>query len=99
MKKPTKRPVLVTDTHRGIYFGHLVKELEGGNAVLLEGARHCFSYVCLDDHNGVYGLATGGPGPGSYVGPRVSMKIRDVATIVNCTAEAVIRWEDASWGK
>jgi hypothetical protein len=98
MVKNGKRPVLVTDTHRGIYFGYLLEELEGGNAVRLERMRHCFTYNCFSGHCGVYGLATGGPGPGSRIGPPVMAKIRDVSKVVDCTVEAVERWESAKWG-
>jgi len=96
-KPDGKRAVLITDTHRGIYFGYLVEELEGGNAVRLENARHCWSYVCLPDHPGVYGLASGGPGPGSRIGPRWNGKVRDVSKVVDVSASAVAKWEAAEW--
>jgi hypothetical protein len=89
--------VLVTDSHRGIYFGYFVRRLENGNAIKLKNARHCFSYQCIEGHEGVYGLASGGPGDGSKVGPRVTMIIRDISKLVELTPEAIDRWEKATW--
>ena len=91
------KPVVILDRHRGIYFGYLVKELEGGNAVRLENARHCYYYSAIKENEGTYGLATHGPGKNSKVGPRVNMKVRDVAKIIDTTKEAVERWEKATW--
>jgi hypothetical protein len=93
-----KRAVLVTDSHRGIYFGYLVRTLEGGNAVRLERARHCYYYALNSEHRGTFGLASGGPGDGSKVGPRVTMLVRDVVTVADCEPAAVKRWEAATWG-
>ncbi len=97
-KTKTRRPVLVTDRHRGIYFGYLVRTLEGGNAVRLEGMRHCFYYRPASGHCGVYALATVGPGSGSKIGPPVTATIRDVKNIADCEPAAVKRWEAAAWG-
>ena len=89
--------VVVTNKHRGIYFGYVVSELEGGNALRLERARHCYRYTYHQGHEGTWGLASGGPADGSQVGPRVTMTVRDVASVAECTPEAVERWEAAKW--
>jgi hypothetical protein len=94
-----RRPVLVLDTHRGIYWGYIVETLEGGNAVRLENARHCFYFNAVDGHEGVYGLAAAGPGKGSKIGPKVDMLIRDVSKVVECSKEAATRWESVAWGR
>tara|TARA_Y100000310_G_C20460086_1_gene704915 strand:- start:21 stop:320 length:300 start_codon:yes stop_codon:yes gene_type:complete len=99
MSVQENRPVLILDCHRGIYFGYLVEELDGGKTVILENARHCFYFVKpAKEHEGVYGLATIGPQKGSRVGPRVDMKVMDVTKIVTCTSVAVVAWEAARWG-
>lgn len=98
MAKVKRRPVVVTNHHRGIYFGHIVAELEGGNAVKLEGCRVVFSYQCLPGHEGIGGLASGGPGPRTKACPPVDAKIRDVANVMECSAEAAELWDDAKWG-
>lgn len=94
-----KDPVMVLDCHRGIYFGYLNKVLEGGNAVILDKARHCFYYSAPKEAGeaGVYSLATIGPQEGSKVGPRVKMKIRNVSKIVDVSSRALLAWESASW--
>ena len=37
-----QRPVVIFDTHRGVYFGYLVSVTNQGSTVKLTGARHCF---------------------------------------------------------
>jgi len=93
-----KKAVVVLDTHRGIYFGYLITTLEGGNAVRLEGARHCYYYKLAEANEGTYGLATAGPQKGSKIGPRVTMTVRDVAKVIDCSAASVERWEVSTWG-
>ena len=94
----TKRPVLILDTHRGIYFGYLVSVTHEGRTVKLEKARHCFYFpVAEAGHKGVYGLATVGPADGAKVGPEVTMTVHDVAKIVDCTPKAVKRWTKVLW--
>ena len=96
----TKKPVVVTDYHRGIVFGYLVETLEGGNAVRLENARHCYGYVIEENDDGDKGfcaLATVGPCEGSKIGPRVNMIVRDISKIIDCSDEAVEKWEEAKW--
>jgi len=97
-KKKTKRAVMILDTHRGIYFGYLVKTSNAGRTVTLEGARHCFYFpVAKAGHKGVYGLATVGPRKDAKIGPRVNMDVHDVAKIIDCTDKAIKAWEGASW--
>ena len=94
-----RRPVLILDTHRGIYFGYLVDEQNAGRTVVVENARHCFTYGVHPGHEGTYGLASGGPVKGSRIGPRWSGKIHDVSKVIDCTPAAVERWESSEWGK
>ena len=96
--KNEKRAVLVTDIHRGVYFGYLVEELEGGKAVVLENARHAWYWrVDASNHPGIYGLTSGGPAKGSKIGARFNGKIRDVSKIIDVKPEAVARWESQGW--
>lgn len=91
-----KHYVLVTNTHRGIYFGELI-ELKKNRAVL-KNARHCFYYSAGSEARGTFSLATHGPQKGSKIGPALSrMTILDVATVSDCTEEAVALWLDSSW--
>ena len=98
MTAKKKKPVLVLDTHRGIYFGYLVKTENNGRTVTLEGMRHCYYYPVAEAGNkGVYGLATVGPAKGAKIGPPVTATIHDVSKWVDCTKEAVKRWKAAKW--
>lgn len=92
--------ILVTNTHRGIYFGQLIRNGNQGKTVVLENARHCFYFSAVSGHEGTFGLATHGPGDGSKTGPVVSlMIINDVSTKTLCSDEAIKRWKEATWGK
>jgi len=95
-----KKPVLILDSHRGIYFGYLASRTSEGKTVRLTRARHCFYFVAKqqDGESGVYSLATAGPQSGSKIGPRVTMTVNDVTKIIDCSSEAVERWESATWG-
>ncbi len=95
--KRNKRSVLVTDTHRGVYFGYLCETRHNDKTVRLEGMRHAFYYTCRGE-KGVYSLAVTGPGKGSKIGPRVNAVVNDVNKIVDCSSEATEAWEAASWG-
>ena len=96
--KKTKKPVVVFDIHRGIYFGYLVKHDLDRKTVRLKGGRHCFYFPIAEaGHKGVYGLATVGPGEGSKVGPSVTMTVHDVSKVVDCEPRAVKMWEKARW--
>ncbi len=89
-------PVLVTNKHRGIYFGYAESmDRRPDGSIVLEKARHCFYYAqCA----GTYSLATSGPMQGSKVSPELPQAvINDVANVVRCTDEAVERWMSASW--
>jgi len=91
--------ILVTDQHRGIYFGRYVSTLEGGNAIKLNRARHCYTYKAKGGYDlGTFSLATTGPQAGSRIGPECTITIRDVATITECTDVATAAWEAATWG-
>lgn len=99
MTKPkSKKAVVVFDTHRGIYFGHLVSTTNAGRTVKLEMARHCFYFPTPDAGNrGVYSLATVGPCEGAKIGPEVTMTVHDVSNVVECTDKATKRWKQIVW--
>lgn len=100
--KEDGRAVVVTSAHRDIVYGHIVEISEGGNCVKLERARHVnyFGYREADNtHRGLFSLATLGPTADSRIGPEVTLKIRDVVMVIDCTDEAQEAWRIASWGK
>jgi len=93
--KKRGRAVVVTDKYRGIVFGYLVEESE--TWVRLKDARHAYTYYSVQGHPGVTGLASGGPGPKSRIGPRINGKFGEKCHVWDCSPEAVERWEAASW--
>lgn len=98
-KSATKKPVLILDIHRGVYFGYLVETRYNERTVVLENARQAFSFMCLgkDGEKGVYALATSGPQDGSKISPRINMIVHDVAKIIDCTDVAIQAWEKQIW--
>jgi hypothetical protein len=96
--KTEKKAALILDTHRGVYYGRIVKIKDKGRTVELDGMRHAFYWSAGEDgEKGVYSLATVGPQPGSKIGPRVHAIVYDVAKIVDVSAKAIAAWEAATW--
>lgn len=88
-----KRPVLVTTAHRGVFFGYLVEERDGGKTVILANARCAIKF---NTTGGFLELAGSGPNSGSKIGERApEIKLYDVTSISDCTEKAVAAWEAA----
>lgn len=88
-----RRPVLVTTAHRGVFFGYLVEERDGGKTVVLRGARCAIRF---NTTGGFLELAGVGPNSGSRIGTRaVEIKLYDVTSVADCTEAAVAAWEAA----
>jgi len=101
-KNTEKKPVVIFDDSRGIYFGYLVELIERNPlpAVKLERARHCYYQQHVNDNSrGNYGLATEGPGNRSKIGPPVTMTVYGVKKIVDCSKAAEKRWLEATWAQ
>lgn len=91
--KQTERAVLVTTTHRGVFFGYAIDT--AGATIALRAARNC---ICWPTENkGFMGLASMGPLKGSRVGPAADIELRDITSVAECTAAAVQAWEAAPW--
>lgn len=91
----TLRPVVVTTEFRGVFFGYTnAKKYDA--LVSLERARMC---VYWDSSlHGVLGLASSGPGPKCKIGNAVSsIELRGVTAVIECTGEAVAKWEASPW--
>ena len=68
-----------------------------GEIIKLRGARNCLYWS--SDVRGFVGLAESGPTTGCRVGPAApKMTLFDVTSVIECTPEAVERWESAPWG-
>lgn len=88
-----KRNVLVTTSHRGVFFGELVGK-STGKQVVLRNARMAIYWT--SDCNGVLGLASVGPVSGCRIGataPRI--ELREITSVVDCSEEAVKAWRSA----
>ncbi len=92
-KKITRRPVLVTTEHKGVFFGYL--DSQKGTTVKLKGARCCVYWTA--ENRGFMGLASHGPTSGARVGPAVDIELMGVTSVSDCTPMAVESWEKAPW--
>jgi hypothetical protein len=88
-----ERAVLVTTTHRGVFFGYA--EETAGATIKLRNARNCLYWPA--SNKGFLGLASVGPVNGARVGPAANVELRDITCVAECTAEATKAWEAAPW--
>jgi len=91
--KTKERAVLVTTTHRGVFFGYATDT--DGAIIALRAARNCI-YWPTSNH-GFLGLAAEGPKTGSRVGPPADIELRDITCVAAVSPEAVAAWEKAPW--
>lgn len=89
-----KRYVLVTTSHRGVFFGRLVEDRI--ETVVLAEARNCLYWS--KETRGFLGLASTGPQGGSKVGPAVpTLTLYGVTCLADCTEKARVCWEAGPW--
>lgn len=89
------KKVVVTTEHRGVFFGQLVSK-NAPKSIKLKDARNC---VYWDSSlHGFIGLADVGPGNGCKIGPKADLELYDITSIVECTPEAIAKWEKGIWG-
>lgn len=93
-QKLKERPVLVTTSHRGVFFGYA--EDTNGAVINLKRARMCVYWTA--DLRGFMGLASAGPGGGCKIGPAADMQVRDITSVSEVSPEAVDKWEKGQWG-
>lgn len=92
--EPLGRPVLVTTAHRGVFFGYAT-DTGGGSTIKLRRGRNCVYWS--KDCRGFLGLAAHGPTGNCRIGPAADIELRNVTSVSEVTAEAVARWEEATW--
>jgi hypothetical protein len=93
MEKQDERAVIVTTTHRGIFFGYASET--SGTVIKLRAARVCVYWTT--DLRGFMGLASIGPGKGCRIGPAADIEVRDITSVVEVSQEAIEKWEKAPW--
>lgn len=94
-KNSKERAVLVTTSHRGVFFGYAEKT--DGEIIKLRAARNCIYWPT--NNKGFLGLASMGPVNGARVGPAADIELRDITCVAACTDESVKAWENAPWSR
>ena len=92
--KKSERAVLVTTTHRGVFFGYATDT--SGNVIALRAARNCIKWR---NTKGFLGLAATGPNADCRIGPAADVELRNITCVAECTPEAVKAWEAAPWSR
>ena len=88
-------PVIITDHHRGVYYGEILRESMGDNPIYVQNGRHVFRWG--EGLDGYTDLAHKGPGANAKIGPPTPGLIRDVKNVWEIQASALERWRVASW--
>ena len=93
MAKNKDRPVVVTTSHRGVFFGYADGNTSG-DIVKLKRARNCIYWRGI---KGFMALAETGPTKDCRVGPAVDIELRNITCIAEATEKAAQEWEKAPW--
>lgn len=94
-KKNSKRYVMVTTEHRGVFAGFATNT--DGDAIKLEQARNCIYWSA--SMKGFLGLASSGPDSNCKIGPAADIELRKITSVVEVTPEAQKKWENAPWSR
>lgn len=89
-KKSAERPVIVTTSHRGVFFGH-AKDTSG-DAIQLRAAKMA---IYWNTKKGLFELASVGPNSGSRISLPADIEVRGVTSVIEVTPEALAKWESA----
>ena len=81
MTKTSEIPVLVTTSHRGVFFGYTIDT--AGAIIKLRAARNCIYWS--SDVKGFIGLASDGPTKSCKVGPSADIELRDITCVARCS--------------
>lgn len=92
-KQQEERAVLVTTSHRGVFFGYASDT--DGETIKLRAARNCLYWPA--ENKGFMGLANMGPVKGARVGPSADIELRDITSVAEVTPTAAAAWEAAPW--
>lgn len=83
----------MTTAHRGVFFGYA--DNTDGETIALRRARLCVHWSAA--MKGFMGLAAYGPDKDCRIGPPADITLRNITAILEVTAEAVKKWEQAPW--
>lgn len=94
MNKDKLVPLIVTTSHRGVFFGYA--KPTSGSTVRLERARMCVYWSA--DMKGVVGLASYGPSDSCKIGPAApAITLHGVTAIMEISPEAEAKWNKQPW--
>ena len=94
MKKNGNTPLVVTTSHRGVFFGYGAPT--DAKTIRLTNARMVVYWP--NENKSVLGLAETGPKKGSRVGPAVpAITLNDVTAVMEVNDSAAKAFEDAPW--
>jgi hypothetical protein len=88
-----ERAVLVTTSHRGVFFGYS-KSTENETIKLRAGRNVIYWGQSM---KGFLGLASTGPDATCRIGPAADIQVRNVTSVSEVTPEAVTKFEAAPW--
>lgn len=95
-KKTTKRAVVVTTKHRGVFFGYVKSDEKLPGEIKLTQVRMCVYWS--SDVRGVTGLSLGGPTAGCRITHAVpEVTIYNITSVMECASAAVEQWEKSIW--
>ena len=87
--------VVVTTSHRGVFFGELTDD-QSPNKVTLKNARMCVYWS--QSVRGIVGLAATGPDKHCKVTLAApSITLYAITSVMKCSDEAIKQWEAGSW--
>ena len=90
------RPVLVTTSHRGVFFGYLNVDQAGPDTLTLERCRNVLYWG--QSVKGFLGLAASGPDKSCRIGPAADKtELRGITSVSDCSADAVEQFERGHW--
>lgn len=92
-KKTTRRPVVVTTAHRGVFFGYA--ENTDGETIALKDSRLCVYWSA--DVRGFMGLAANGPTKSCRIGPPADIALRNITAVLEVTPLAEKAWIAQPW--
>jgi hypothetical protein len=85
---PTSRPVIVTTSHKGVFFGHATDTT--GDRIHLSGAR---MVIYWGGTKGFMRLAETGPESGDKISAKADIEVRGVTSVAEVTPDALSKWE------
>lgn len=95
MTAKKKRPVVVTTSHKGVFFGYAIDT--DGSQIQLTEARLAIYWSA--DVKGFMGLASAGPSNNCRIGPPATITVRDITSVLEVTPEAEEKWLKSPWSR